>query len=264
MHAADKKGQVVHSAADIYEAFFVPALFQPWPKQLAGAGGIKTGQRVLDVACGTGILARHLADCVGDARLVDAIDINEGMLAVARRKAPGIHWQQAPAERLPFEDSSFDAVFCQFGLMFFNDRTQAIREIKRVLRPQGQLVIAVWDRLENTPGYLAVTNLLDDLFGSAIANEIRVPYILGDIDELRKPFTAAGIDDINITTVQDTARFPSINDWMYTDIKGWTLADMLDDSQFELLKTEANRALRHFTDNKGAVSFAAPAHIVVA
>jgi len=264
MITADKKGQVVHSAADIYETFFVPALFQSWPEKLAGAAGIMTGQRVLDVACGTGILARHLAECVGDSQLVDAIDINEGMLAVARQKAPGINWHRAAAEQLPFEDNSFDSVFCQFGLMFFDDRAQAIREMQRVLRPQGQLVIAVWDRLENTPGYLAVTHLLDDLFGSGIASEIRAPYVLGDIDELKKPFTAAGIDDISIITVQGTARFPSINDWMYTDIKGWTLADMLDDSQFELLRTEANKALQRFSDNEGTISFAAPAHIIVA
>lgn len=263
MITADKKGQVIHSAADIYETFFVPALFQAWPEKLAGAAGIKAGQRVLDVACGTGILARHIAERVGDDRLVNAIDINEGMLAVARRKAPGISWQRAAAEQLPFKDNSFDAVFCQFGLMFIDERAQAIREMQRVLRPQGQLVIAVWDRLENTPGYLAVAELLEDLFGSGIANEIRAPYVLGDIDELRKPFTAAGIDDISITTVQGSARFPSINDWMYTDIKGWTLADMLDDSQFERLLTEAKKALQHFADNKGAIRFLAPAHIVI-
>src|SRR5688500_16775452 len=129
------RGQVNSSAAEIYESFFVPALFQEWAGRVADTAHIQLGQRVLDVACGTGVLARAAADRAGAGGSVTGLDINEGMLAVAAQKAPHIDWRQGQAEALPFEDGTFDAVVSQFGLMFFDDRAAAIREMRRVLRP---------------------------------------------------------------------------------------------------------------------------------
>ena len=118
------KGQVIASAAEVYEQFFVPALFQQWPPRVAGAAQIRAGQRVLDVACGTGILAREVSERVDPTGPVVGLDINDGMLAVARRKAPEIELRQAPAEALPFPTASFDAVVSQFSLMFFRAADQ--------------------------------------------------------------------------------------------------------------------------------------------
>jgi ubiquinone/menaquinone biosynthesis C-methylase UbiE len=258
----DSRGQVIQSAAEIYETFFLPALFAQWPERLADCAQIKSGQRALDVACGTGVLARHLATRVGEETLVSGLDINAGMLAVAQQQSLNIHWQQGEVEHLPYQDHEFDAVFCQFGLMFFNDRRRAIQEMRRVLRPQGQLVIAVWDSLENTPGYAAITELLQQLFSDEVANEIRAPYTLGDRQMLTALFESAGVTDMEITTHQGIARFKSINDWIYTDIKGWTLADKLNDEQFKLLLKHAHKTLQTFTDANGVVSFASPAHII--
>src|SRR5262245_61490850 len=112
------KGQVSRNAAEVYEEFFVPALFQEWTSRVAGAAKIQAGQRVLDVACGTGILARTVAERVGPAGSVVGLDMNEGMLAVAARKAPQIEWRQGISEALPFDGDSFEAVVSQFGLMF--------------------------------------------------------------------------------------------------------------------------------------------------
>src|SRR5262245_60940676 len=97
-------------AARAYEALFVPALFQQWPPVIAELAQIRPGERVLDVACGTGVLARHAAQCVGPGGQVVGLDPNPGMLAVARENAPAIEWQQGVAESLPFPDGSFDAV----------------------------------------------------------------------------------------------------------------------------------------------------------
>ena len=224
----------------------------------------KTGQRVLDVACGTGILARAAAKRVGANGAVIGLDVNDGMLAVAAKKAPDIEWRQGKAEALPFEDNHFDAVVSQFGLMFFETRQAAIREMYRVLRPGGHLAIAVWDSLDHTPGYAAMVSLLGRLFGEQAANGLRAPYILGDTQELQALMTAAGILSAHISTQQGTARFPSIDDWVYTDIKGWVLADMLDDVQFNLLLTEARKALSPFVISDGSVAFDAPAHIITA
>lgn len=261
---AIESGQVIRSAAEIYEAFFVPALFQRWAAPLADAAGIKPGQQVLDVACGTGVLARELRLRVGRQGSVTGLDINPGMLEVARRKQPSIDWQQAAAESLPFPESSFDAVVSQFGLMFFDDRKQAIREMARVLKPGGYLAVAVWDKLENTPGYAAASLLLHKLFGASIAESLRSPFVLGDTGLLRDLFDDTGFTGVCVDTVEGKACFASIEDWMHTDIKGWTLADALDDNQYALLLKEAKNALRQFVLGDGGVEFAASAHILTA
>lgn len=192
------------------------------------------------------------------------VDINDGMLAVARRRSPGIDWRHGHAESLPFGDGSFNAVLSQFGLMFFEDRVAALREMWRVLQPGGRLAVAVWDRLDNTPGYAAVTALLQRLFGDEVADGIRAPYYLGDAETLLSLFAAAGIPDARLRTMEGTARFPSIESWVHTDVKGWTLADLIDDVQYETLQQEAQWALRQFAREDGTVEFRAPAHIVTA
>jgi len=263
VHASsdDARGQVRASAAEVYDEFFVPALFAQWPARVLDAAAVKAGQRVLDVACGTGILARAAAGRVG---AVVGLDVNEGMLAVARRHAAGIEWRQGRAEALPFEAESFDAVVSQFGLMFFDDRPQALREMRRVLRRGGRLAVAVWDSLERTPGYAAMTALLKRLFGDDIAAALRAPYCLGDTQALEALFAEAGLRRIGIETLDGTARFPSIASWVRTDIKGWTLADRIDDAQFARLAAQAENALRRFVAADGCVEFAHPAHIVSA
>lgn len=256
-------GQVNRTAAGVYEDFFVPALFEQWADQVADAADIGPDERVLDVACGTGVLARAVAKRVGQKRVI-GLDVNKGMLEVARQKAPEISWQHGRAEALPFEDNSFDKVVSQFGLMFFQDRPAALREMMRVLRSGGRMGVAVWDALEHSPGYAAMTDLLQQLFGTNVADALRAPYVLGDTQKLRTLFAEAGISEIEITTREGTARFASLESWVYTDIKGWTLADMIDDAQYEVLLKEAKHVLQKFVSADGTVAFSAPAHIVTA
>jgi ubiquinone/menaquinone biosynthesis C-methylase UbiE len=257
-------GQVNRSAAEIYDEFFLPALFAEWAPRVAKAAGLKAGQRVLDVACGTGVLACEAAKLVAPGGTVAGLDRNEGMLVVARRKAPAIDWHLGRAEALPFEDRSFDAVISQFGLMFFEDRRKALAEMWRVLRPGGVLAVAVWDAAEHSPGYAAMIALLQRLFGERLANELRAPFVLGDEPTLRGLFESAGVADAAIRTHRGTARFPSIESWVKTDVKGWTLADLIDDKQYALLLREAEQALRSFVQPNGTVAFDAPALIATA
>ncbi len=258
------KGQVTRSAAEIYEEFFVPALFQEWAPRVAEAAQLAPGEKVLDVACGTGVLACEAAKRVGPSGSVAGLDRNDRMLAVARRKAPDADWRCGQAEALPFADSSFDAVISQFGLMFFEDRAKALTEMWRVLRPGGRLAVAVWDALERTPGYAAMTALLQRLFGARIANELRAPFVLGDPASLRTLFKGAGIQNVAIDTQIGKARFPSIEAWVETDVKGWTLAELIDGAQYALLLREAKSALSSYAGADGRVMFDAPALIVTA
>lgn len=259
----DAKGQLILNAARKYQSFFVPALFGEWGDRLAAQIPLKPGQRALDVACGTGVLASALARSAPGATVIGC-DRNAAMLSVARETHAGVEWREASAEALPFEDGYFDAVVSQFGLMFFDDREKAVREMWRVLAPGGRLLIAVWASLEETPGYLAMVGLLQRLFGEAVAAELRAPYSLGDPAQVRELCEAAGISGARLQTQPGTARFPSIADWVQTDVKAWTLADRIDDAQLHTLQQAAAKELPPFTTPEGHVEFAAPALVVAA
>lgn len=254
-------GQLTGSAAEVYEQFFVPALFADWAPRLCRTAGVAKGRRVLDVACGTGCLAREAAR---QGATVTGLDRNAGMLAVARRIAPAIDWREGRAEALPFDDGCFDVVACQFGLMFFEGRTQALGEMIRVLKPGGRVVVAAWDALERTPGYAAMVELLQRLFGAEVAALLRAPFVLGEPAALRALFKAAGILNSAIETQTGAAQFPSLEAWVRTDVKGWTLADAIDGAQYARLQEVAQRELTCFAAADGSVRFAAPAHIVTA
>ena len=260
---AIKHGQLVASAAQVYETYYLPALFQTWVEPMRTAADIQPGQQLLDVACGTGVLARGLQPDVGDGAVI-GLDINPEMLAVARQQAPELDWRQGAAEQLPFADDQFDRVTCQFGLMFFADRRQALHEMCRVLQPGGKLIIAVWDSLANTPGYRVMVDLLTELFGAGIAAGLAAPYCLGDKAELAELFTRLPLTDLQLQTVTRQAQFPSLANWILTDIKGWTLADKIDEAGLIKLQAAAPARLGQFAGEDGVIRFAAPGHIVTA
>lgn len=259
----DSRGQIGQDAASVYEEFFVPALFAEWAPRVARALEPVGPGRALDVACGTGVLGRELARRLGAERVV-GLDCNEGMLAVAARLAPEVEWRAGRAEALSFDDGELAAVGSQFGLMFFEDRAKAVSEMWRVLAPGGRLAVAVWGPLAETPGYQAMVELLERLFGAAIADELRAPFSLGDPAALSALFERAGVAGAEVRTEVGVARFESVDAWVHTDVRGWTLADRIDEAQYALLRREAPRALAAHQTRGGAVEFASPAHIVTA
>lgn len=256
------RGQVAATAAEIYEQFFIPALFADWPRQILALARVVEGHSVLDVACGTGILAREAMALVGLKGRVVGLDINDGMLSVARARSSKVIWREGAAESLPFDGDEFDHVVSQFGLMFFQDRAKAISEMVRVLRSGGTGCVAVWASLSDTPGYLAVAKMLNDVFGPEIAKSIEAPYCLGDVQTLESLFVGAGAKEVAVHTRPGKARFESIEAWLYTDIKGWTLAEVIDDEGYERLQRAAPDYLGRFENNVGMVEFNAPAHLV--
>jgi SAM-dependent methyltransferase len=257
-----QQGQVSRSAAQTYEDFFVPALFREPARHIVRAAGIRRDHFVLDVACGTGVLAREAASVTDDPGKVSGLDLNDGMLAVARRLAPEIDWRRGRAETLPFADRSFDRVLSQFGLMFFDDRAAALREMQRVMKPGGHIQVAVWDSLDRSPGYAAMVNLLHRLFGPHTADALRAPFLLGDSDALRKTFMKAGLTSLQLRTFAVTARFPSLEAWVHTEITGWTLTDMIDEDAFATLVAAARQELSAFERGDGSVAFSSPVHLV--
>jgi SAM-dependent methyltransferase len=261
---------VLRGAAELYERHLVPALFHGWTGCVLNAIGMQKWTRLVDVACGTGVLARAAARRVGPKGLVVGVDPNRGMLEVARNRAhvhdrtsTGVTWLEARAGVMPFLDETFDAVACQFGLMYFEDKVAAIREMLRILRPGGRLALTVWDALEVCPGFRAEAQLLSRFVGPELAGESWTPFSLGDPNVLRRLFKAAGIKRPSITTHIGQARFPSIRHWIYSQVKGGSLATKIRDWKFADLLDEADRELISFAAADGTVSFATPAHLIV-
>jgi ubiquinone/menaquinone biosynthesis C-methylase UbiE len=252
------------AAASAYENLHVPALFRQWAPRVADAASIQTGDRVLDVACGTGILAREVSSRLAGHGQVAGLDATPGMLAVARQRGPNIEWREGIAESLPYDDESFDAVVSQFGLMFFSDRVAAIREMMRVLEPGGRIAVAVWESLENSEAYSISVALLEQIAGREAADALRAPFVLGNQDQLLGLFQDAGVASLEIATHKGTARFPSIRTMVEADLRGWlpVMGVVLTEDQISHILNESEQALSEYLTPTGTVEFESPAHIV--
>ncbi len=262
-NSAASTGQVVGSAAEVYQTFFVPALFAQWGEQTLDLAGVAPGQDVLDVGCGTGVLARAVARRLAGSGSCTGLDLNPGMLDVARRFPELVTWQEGRAESLPFGDDTFDRVLSQFALMFFQDRAEALAEMGRVIRPTGAIAVSTWARVEESPGYDAMVTLVERLFGQTAADALLAPFAVGTA-ALLSDLLSGAFDQVVVTRAEGRARFPSIEAWVHTDIRGWTLAELIDDQQYTELLAAARRDLASFADQTGRVDFAAPALIGIA
>ncbi len=253
-----ERGQVTDASAEVYEAFFVPALFGQFPEPVLDHAGLVRGDRVLDVGCGTGILARAARRRVAPNGAVVGIDPNDGMLALARRVEPSIDWRSGAAESLPFVDRSFDHALSQFAAMFFTDRPAALDEMARVTVPGGTVTIVTWSELDRTPGYRAMVALIEDEVGPEAAAALRAPFTLGDAEDVGRLLAPLGAD-VRVEEIAGVARFDSLADWVHTDVRGWTLADLVDDTQEMALVARAGVELAGLVAENGSVRFAAPA-----
>lgn len=260
--SSDVTGQISGSEAEIYEKYFVPALFHGWADIVSSKAKVGYGANVLDVACGTGALTRAVAGYAGPDGYIIGMDINESMIQVARRVSPLMEWRVGPAEDMPFSDNQFDSVVSQFGFMFFADKNKALSEMRRIVKPGGQVTVAVWDGLESNPGYAAFTELLARLFGDKVADELREPYRYGNVETLKDYFSKAGMADVDIETKSRSTIYQSIEAWLHLDVKGWTIGKMIGDDGYALLEKEAKKALKQFVQPDGRVLFPSPAHII--
>jgi ubiquinone/menaquinone biosynthesis C-methylase UbiE len=186
-----------------------PALFAPWASYLVKAANPQSGERVLDVACGTGIVARRVAVWVESNGTITGVDLNPNMLIVARaaaeREGLAIEWREGRAEELPFPDGGFDLALCQFALMFFDDRRAALAEMRRILTDGGRLLLSVWQGIERHPFYQTLHEAIQARLGMSVVQEI---FALGDAGELRGLLTDAGFRHVEIEAVSMIARFP--------------------------------------------------------
>lgn len=254
--AGEERWKLDDEAARFYERTFVPALFAPWAPVLVDAAGVAPGQLVLDVACGTGVVARLAAERVRPNGFVVGLDANPSMLREARRVAPALEWQQGDAAALPCDDDDFDCVLCQAGLMFFSDRVAALREMRRVVAPGGTVAVLVWGRSD---GYERVVAKLEQIAGPEAADLLRAPFCLSDPAELRAVFEAAGMASANLATRSGSARFGSVEEMVRADTEGWVLRGWVDPQA--LIRAVADD-LAPFVDPSGRLAMPMEAHVV--
>jgi len=211
--------------AEGYESFMVPTLFRPWAEKLIEAAAPAKGERVLDVGCGTGIVARLAAARLGSAASVTALDPSANMLTVARAAAAiegvAIEWREGSAEQLPFPEQSFDLVLCQFALMFFADKSMALGEMRRVATRNGRVVLNVWQGLDRHPFYQLLHEVIQRRVGVSALEDI---FALGSADALRRMGSSAGFREVQIEPVSMTARFPNPDGFLAGEIEVDTAA----------------------------------------
>jgi ubiquinone/menaquinone biosynthesis C-methylase UbiE len=250
-------------AAEAYEATFVPRLFRDWTPFIVDAARIAPGQRVLDVACGTGVVAREVADRFGADVTIVGVDLNEAMLTVAGRRRPDIEWRQGDVAALPFPDGSFDVVLCQAGLMFFPDARQALGEMARVATPAGVVAAQVWDRMEAQVGYLPFAEVAARYAGPEAMDVIGTYFKLGDVDALRALFASSGLEVTAVQTHSTRMRFDSIDDFVTSEVEATPLAEQLDDDVYRSIREDSREALSQFVEDDG-VAIPVSGHVVTA
>ena len=194
----------VSSVAEMYEGVLVEPLFQPWVDDLLRRVELRAGDRVLDVACGTGIVARIAQQRLGYGSAVVGIDASQQMLTVARRVAPEIDWREGNAIALPVDaGEQFDVVVCQQGIQFFPDKAAAAREMRRVLADRGRLAVATWRPLEDIPFFRELHELAERYLGPVVDQR----HSFGAAQDLEALLTDAGFRDVRVETVARTIRF---------------------------------------------------------
>ena len=249
-------------AANVYESTFVPALFSAWAQRLVLAAGVTSGQSVLDVACGTGVVARAAAERTGPRSCVVGLDRNEAMLDVARRLRPDLRWQVGDACALPFPDGSFDLVLSQAGLMFFGDRVRALREMRRVAGLDGRIAVQVPGRLSGSPGYLALTETVARHASPGISDLLSGYFAVGEPDMLRELFETAGLTVDRFNTWIGATRLDSIDTFLAVELL--PLADKVRQAVRDRIVADCRTTLDRFVDPTGAIAAPIEVHLVTA
>jgi ubiquinone/menaquinone biosynthesis C-methylase UbiE len=214
MTAADKV--FAGSIPEIYDRYLVPLIFEQYARDLATRVARTNPCDVLETAAGTGVLTRALASALPAHARIVATDLNQPMLDRAKAQQirhAGIEWKQADALDLPFEDQSFDIVACQFGAMFFPDKVQGYRQARRVLRPGGRFLFAVWDRISENEFADTITEALAVMFPDDPPRFLaRTPHGYHDPDRIRTELNEAGFSEISIDAVEHRSRASSARD----------------------------------------------------
>ena len=256
---------------EMYERYLVPSMFTPWAVDFVELASLQAGERVLDVACGTGVVARLMAPQVGIDGKVVGLDLAAARLSVARSLPPPIgaiiEWREEDATNLSFSDAEFDLACCHQGLQFFPDRLAALREMFRVLVSGGRLILSVWRSIEHHPDAVAMAEALHRNIGAEAAAFRDIIFSLGEAEAIEVLLRDAGFRDIVIRPMVKTLRFPSVEAFTVRYISAVEpLARMVsevDDNARTALLEDMSAALRPYVDPDG-LAIPTASHVVTA
>lgn len=251
----DTAADAARHTVDTYEEHFVPAIGLPSARPVIGAAALREGERVLDLACGTGVAARLAAQEVGSTGAVVGVDPHPGMLEAARRVSPDIDWRQGAAEELPLPDEAFDSVVCSLGFQFFPDKAKALREVHRVLAPGGRVALG-------TPGptpapMAAIEELLAEHIGPEASMFVKAVFAVHDPGQVRAMLDSAGFDDIEADSSTLVLRLPPPADFFWQYVHSTPLAGItagLDDERRAALERDVVQRCQPFLDGGALVA----------
>jgi ubiquinone/menaquinone biosynthesis C-methylase UbiE len=242
------------TAPDNYQRYFVPAIGGPFAADLIEDAALSPAERVLDVACGTGVVARLAAERVGPSGMLAALDVNPAMLSAARSipsSGAAIQWYEASAEAMPLPDGAFDVVLCQLGLQFVADKTAALREMRRVLVPGGRVLVSV-------PPPNAFFEVLDEALARHVGDEaagfVRMVFSLSAPATIERLFRDAEFHDVTVRTYTKPLRLPVARDFLWQYVHCTPLTGMLsnvDAARIAALEREVVRGWQPWSDDGG-------------
>ncbi|MBI5590760.1 MAG: class I SAM-dependent methyltransferase [Deltaproteobacteria bacterium] len=260
------------TASEAYERYIVPAWMGEWAQLLVDSARIDIGNKVLDVACGTGVVARKAARLIGADGKVAGLDADKAMLIAAKQFAEKediypIEWYHSDAISMPFGKNEYDVVLCQQGLQFFPDRLAALQEMFRVMVPNGRIAISIWRSLDRCPFLAVLADVIGTYLGAHLTTGFHASCSLFDREEIRDMLSSTGFHDNYIRLESRVARYPSLEEFLsgYLSVFPFIVAKIVEMADEERVKmfSEINRSLQVYVDDYG---LAAPmeSHIIIA
>lgn len=262
--------QIAGNSPAAYEEYLVPGIFKPWAEKLVHLSSPAPGSTILDVACGTGIVARTAASSLGSDARVTGLDINQQMLnkasEMSEKSGLEIEWKQGDASQLPFEDNQFDHLFCQQAMQFFTDPKQVLKEMHRVMKSEGTLALSILRPINHNPAYQILADRLEEHAGETAGTMMRSPFPDWNQKTIRTMVAEAGFEDIQIHLEIISMRYPSPEEFLRREAASSPLAEeieTMDPERRKKLVTDLKHSLEVYTDSRGVV-FPMETYIIVA
>lgn len=249
--------QLSGDGPDAYEKYIVPAYTGAWAKEIVNRACLGEGEKVLDVACGTGLVARIASKKQSSTDLIYGIDVNEAMLKKAREIEAHINWHHSDVTDMPFSDNKFDVILCQQGLQYFPNPSLALKEMRRVLAENGRILSSVWRPIKYSPFYESLCKVLEKYINAKAASMLSGAFSFGDHMKLKTLFSNAGFRSINVNIVIKQMSYSPFEEFVmggimatpfFKDIQG-----MQESKRGELL-TEIHKLNQDYIDDNGLVA----------
>ena len=245
--------QLSGDGPDAYEKYIVPAFTRAWAKEIVKRACLHEGEKVLDVACGTGLVARIAAD-QHRPDLIHGVDVNEVMINKAQEIEKNINWHQSDVTTLPFPDNKFDVILCQQGLQYFPDSSLALKEMNRVLAKNGRVLLSVWRPIKYSPFYESLCRILEKFVNAKAASMLSSAYNAGDPGKLKAIFAKAGFSRINISIVVKQMRYSPFEEFVIGGIMATPFfkdIQRLQESRREEMLLEIYKSNQDYIDDNG-------------